>query len=66
MQDLYVDPDMRENGIARRMVMQLSDIGKSEKWARMYWLAESDNAAAQALYKSIGMKLDFTLHMMAL
>ena len=66
MQDVYVEPDMRQNGIARKMILHLGDVGKSAKWARMYWLAEADNEAAQALYKSIGMKLDFTLHMMAL
>lgn len=67
MQDVFVHPDFRQQGIARKMVEELMIIGKSgKKWARIYWLAESDNAAAQALYKSLGTKMDFTLHMMAL
>lgn len=64
MQDVYVDPSHRNKGIARVMVMELSEIAFKEKWGRMYWLAEADNVAAQALYESIGVKLDFTLHVL--
>lgn len=64
MQDLYVDPAHRNKGIARKLVQELARIGKAEKWARIYWLAEADNAAVQALYKSIGIKLNFTLHVL--
>lgn len=64
MQDVYVDPVFRKKGIARVMVMELSQIAFKEKWARLYWLAESDNKAAQALYQNIGVKLDFTLHVL--
>ena len=66
MQDVYVDPASRQKGIARKMVESLEQIGKREKWGRMYWLAESDNEAAQALYKTLGVKLNFTLHIMSL
>lgn len=66
MQDVYVDPASRQKGIARKMIKALEQIGKKEKWGRMYWLAESDNEAAQALYKTLGVKLNFTLHIMSL
>lgn len=64
MQDVYVDPAVRGKGIARAMVMELSKIAFENKWARLYWLAEADNEAAQALYRNIGVKLDFTLHVL--
>ena len=64
MQDVYVDPNHRKKGIARVMVMELSKMAFKEKWGRMYWLAEADNEAAQALYQNIGVKLDFTLHVL--
>ncbi|MEM7651072.1 MAG: GNAT family N-acetyltransferase [Pseudomonadota bacterium] len=63
MQDVYVDPAHRKKGVARAMIEKLSSIGQG-KWARIYWLAESDNEAAQALYKTLGVKLNFTLHVM--
>ncbi|MFK7840453.1 MAG: N-acetyltransferase family protein [Bdellovibrionales bacterium] len=64
MQDVFVDPDHRGKGIARQMIEHLERLGKQEKWARIYWLAEAKNEAAQALYKSLGHKLDFTLHIL--
>lgn len=66
MQDVFVDEEHRRKGIARRMVEELARIGKREKWARMYWLAERDNEAAAALYKNIGVTLDFALHILPL
>lgn len=66
MQDLYVAPEFRKRGIGRALVEHLAAIGKNEGWARMYWLAESGNDAAQALYKDLGFKLDFTLHILPL
>lgn len=66
MQDLYVAPDHRRKGIGRALVLELAAIGKREGWARIYWLAESNNPAAQALYKTLGVRLDFTLHVLPL
>ena len=66
MQDVYVDPAQRKGGIAKKMVKAVVAEGKSKKWSRLYWLAESDNEAAQALYKDFGAKLDFTLHVLPL
>ncbi|HBR69691.1 MAG TPA: N-acetyltransferase [Rhodospirillaceae bacterium] len=64
MQDLYVDPTHRGKGVARKLVEHLVQIHKREKWARMYWIAEADNKAAQKLYKNIGVKIDFTVHVL--
>lgn len=66
MQDVYVDPAYRGKGLAKKLVTAVAQRGKAEKWSRLYWIAEADNIAAQALYKNIGVKLDFTLHVMAL
>jgi len=65
MQDVFVDPDHRGKGIARRMIDALETQARKEKWARIYWLAEANNEAAQGLYKSLGHKLDFTLHILS-
>ena len=63
MQDVFTAPDHRRKGVARKMIQHLANLGKGQ-WARMYWLAESDNDAAQKLYQNLGMKMNFTLHMM--
>ena len=64
MQDVFVDPAHRGKGIGKKLVKALAAKGKAENWTRLYWLAESNNEAAQALYKYIGIKLDFTLHVL--
>lgn len=65
MQDVYVTPDHRREGIACKLIQHLADQAKSHKqWVRVYWLAESNNIAAQTLYQTFGVKMDFTLHML--
>jgi ribosomal protein S18 acetylase RimI-like enzyme len=66
MQDLYVDPAFRQRGIGRALVLALTDEAKHRRYARLYWLAEAGNEAAQALYASLGVRLDFTFHVMPL
>lgn len=66
MQDLYVDPAHRLKGIGRALALAVAETGKNEGWARVYWLAEAENEAAQQLYKNLGVKLDFTLHVLPL
>jgi ribosomal protein S18 acetylase RimI-like enzyme len=65
MQDVYVDPAHRKKGVARKMVEHLAVIGVKKGWARLYWLADEENAAAQELYKHIGVRLNFSLHILA-
>jgi len=66
MQDLYVDPAHRRKGIAQKLVKAVANIGRREQWGRMYWLAERSNDAAQNLYKTLGVHVDFTLHILPL
>ena len=61
MQDLFVGEKHRKQGIAKQLVWELHEFGKNEKWARIYWFAENNNEAAQALYKNLGVKMDFGL-----
>ncbi|MEM6781703.1 MAG: GNAT family N-acetyltransferase [Pseudomonadota bacterium] len=64
MQDVFVDETMRRRGIARALVEHLGLHGREQGWARLYWMAEKDNAAAQNLYKTLGITIDFTLHIL--
>ncbi len=64
MQDVFVSETFRQQGIAKRMIKALETIGRREKWERIYWLAEEKNDGAQALYKTLGHRLEFSLHIM--
>lgn len=66
MQDVFTAPEFRGQGIAKAMIAALAKTGATEKWSRLYWLADNNNEAAQGLYKNIGVKLDFGLHILPL
>ncbi len=62
MQDVFVADEYRRQGIAGKLVDALMDEGAKRGWARVYWLAEGKNEAAKALYKSLGVRLDFDIY----
>lgn len=64
MQDVYIDPDYRRKGIGKRLVNEVTEIGKREKWTRMYWLTQFGNIEAKSMYENFGVKLDFTLYVL--
>jgi ribosomal protein S18 acetylase RimI-like enzyme len=64
VQDVFVDPAYRQRGYATAMMQELANEGRKRNWARLYWLAEADNFAAQMLYKRLGVRLNFSLHVM--
>lgn len=66
MQDVFVHPLFRRQGVGRQLVEHLAGLGRAAGWARLYWLAEAHNKEAQALYRTLGLKLDFTLHVLPL
>lgn len=66
MQDLYVHPARRRQGIASSLLESLTAVGRQEKWDRIYWLTDKTNVDAQNLYKSRAVTLDFTFHILPL
>ncbi len=64
VQDVFVSKEHRGKGIGRKMIEEVIKIGISEEWARMYWLTQEDNEAAKALYKNLGIKLDFDFYVL--
>lgn len=62
MQDLFVNPEYRRQGIAKALLNMLAKIGEEERWNRIYWLTEGSNESAQNLYKKMGVKLNFSFH----
>lgn len=53
LDDLYVVPEARDHGVARKMIEALEDIGKTREWAHLRWLVPETNAAAIGLYERI-------------
>lgn len=66
MQDLYVHPTRRRQGIASMLLENLQNIGLAQGWDRIYWLADASNEGAKALYKNRALALDFSFHILPL
>lgn len=64
MQDVYVDPQFRRQGVGKRLVNEITEIGKREDWARLYWITQRNNFEAKKMYENFGIKLDFTFYVL--
>ena len=51
--DLYVKPECRRGGVAKKLMDELKHLGKLRHWSRVYWLTGPNNRVAQALYDNI-------------
>ncbi len=58
LEDLYVTPDLRGNGLGFVMLREVAKYAKEEGFARMDWQALKWNAPALKFYQSIGAEYD--------
>ncbi len=58
LEDLYVTPDLRGNGLGFVMLREVAKYAKDEGFARMDWQALKWNAPALKFYQSIGAESD--------
>lgn len=50
LQDLFVDPTIRAQGVGEQLIDWLVAKMKSENWARLYWNTAENNYRARGLY----------------
>ncbi len=53
LEDLFVAPEARGQGVGRALIEDLIAIGRARGWHRLYWNTDRDNSAARGLYDSI-------------
>lgn len=53
MDDIYVHPDHRNQGIGRRIIETLVTEGHSRGWLHLRWIVPGKNTPAVALYEKI-------------
>jgi GNAT superfamily N-acetyltransferase len=59
LEDLFVDPDQRGQGVGKALLEWLRNSMRAEGWARLYWVTHKDNATARALYDQFVQADDF-------
>lgn len=53
LQDLFVDPPARGQGVARALIEAVAEISRERHAARLYWLTQEHNAAGRLLYDKV-------------
>ncbi len=53
LQDLFVDPAVRGQGIARALLDQVAQAARARGATRYYWLTHQTNTTARALYDKV-------------
>jgi GNAT superfamily N-acetyltransferase len=66
LEDLFVDPKVRGQGVGRLLLQDLVDLGKSRGWEYLYWHTQAGNATARRLYDRFAAVDDFVKYRVAL
>ena len=53
LEDLFVDPNIRGNGIGRALMNKVVELAKEKNSKRVYWTTQEFNKTARVLYDSI-------------
>ena len=59
LEDLYVSEDVRGRGLGRALIEEVYRKAESAGASRVYWLTQSSNAQARALYDRVADNLGF-------
>jgi GNAT superfamily N-acetyltransferase len=62
LQDLYVDPEARGGGAAKKLILACEEKAKAKGAFRLYWQTQEYNAAARSLYDTIVPRSSFIVY----
>ncbi len=66
LDDLFVRPDRRGQGLARAMVAALCDLGRERHWSHLRWIVPEADRGAIALYERIAQRTDWRSYVIRL
>jgi GNAT superfamily N-acetyltransferase len=66
LEDLYVAPTGRRQGIATAFIERLKAMGVEQNWFRIYWVTNQENVAAQAVYDPIATRTGYVRYEIAM
>ena len=62
LQDLFVDPQRRGGGAAKKLILACEDEAKARGCFRLYWQTQEYNAPARSLYDTIVPRSSFIVY----
>lgn len=62
VEDLFVDPAVRGNGVARALATNLFEVATQANAQRVHWLTQAENKTARALYDQLGELTEFVVY----
>lgn len=65
LQDLFVVPEHRGQGIARQLIDNVVDAAKAHPAQRVYWLTQESNVTARLLYDKVASPTGFIQYRIA-
>jgi GNAT superfamily N-acetyltransferase len=62
LEDLFVDPDARGQGIGRRLIEALAALRAERGWRKVWWKTRAGNDVARTLYDRVGTRTDWVVY----
>ena len=62
LDDLYVDPKHRRNGIGEKIIKELNTISNRNNWNLVRWITRDDNITAKSLYEKLSKKTNWEVY----
>lgn len=59
LEDLFVAPERRGRGIGEALIRDLTELAKTNGWARLYWHTRASNGVARSVYDRFTLADDF-------
>ena len=66
LDDLYVFPEFRGQKIGEKLIEQLKQISKNEKWGLVRWITRNNNIRAKKVYDRISNKTNWDVYELSL
>lgn len=65
LDDLFVQPGLRGQGVGRQLLLTLADVARVEGWSVLRWITAQDNATARRLYDDLARATPWVTYDMA-
>ena len=66
LDDLYVFPEFRGQKIGEKLIEQLKQISKDEKWGLVRWITRNNNISAKKVYDRVSNKTNWDVYELSL